>query len=224
MQKIKNHSKKAFSLVELIVSLSIFAFIFSIVIGITLALTRSQSKVQAQLFLTQSAQNTIELMSRQLRFGYSYSGSTLQSYQASNYGQTITLNARESAIGSISFASSSQILTNAADSPFILFEGQAGDPTIFTDQVAFCYANNNLYRVTNFNVQTNNKTYFKKCDEGDPILPESIKLDYISFDVYGDSSESPRNPMVRIKMRLSHEEGGYLEIQTTVTQRLITYF
>ena len=56
------------------------------------------------------------------------------------------------------------------------------------------------------------------------MLPDNITIEKISFDVYGGLAENPKNPLVRIKMRLKHEEAGSLDIQTTITQRLVSYF
>ena len=56
------------------------------------------------------------------------------------------------------------------------------------------------------------------------MLPDNITVEKISFDVYGGLSDNPKNPMVRVKLRLKSEDAGSIDMQTTITQRLITYF
>jgi type II secretory pathway pseudopilin PulG len=65
---------RAFSLVEIMISMAIFSFIFSIVTGIALVLVHAQVRVQSQVFLAQTAQTTLENISRNLRYGYAYLG------------------------------------------------------------------------------------------------------------------------------------------------------
>jgi type II secretory pathway pseudopilin PulG len=226
---IKEKKLKTFSLVEIMVSLALFAFILTIVVGTAITLVNAQKRVQADIFLVQSAQTTLENISRNLRFGYNYSGSTFTAYENSPNGDTIYVRAEDvsGVIGSV--ASSSQLLTNAPNSPFVIFESQSGNPQILSDQNAYCFAkdangNNKIYKISNFNVETNNITYYKRCNEGESLLPEKVNLDYLVFDVYGQSSTAPKNPMVRIKLKITHAEGGSIEMQTTITQRLIPYF
>jgi hypothetical protein len=122
-------------------------------------------------------------------------------------------------------ASSTQVLSNAENSPFILFEAQTGNPNSYADQNAFCMKNSKLYKVTNFIQDSGNVNVWRvSCDSGYPMLPDTITVEKIAFDVYGGSSDNPKNPMVRIKLRLKSEEAGSLDIQTTITQRLVTYF
>jgi type II secretory pathway pseudopilin PulG len=227
--KIQNKKLKTFSLIEILVSLALFAFILTIVVGTAIMLVNAQKRVQADIFLTQSAQVTLENLSRNLRFGYNYSGSTFSSYQSSPGGETVYVNAEDVSTNVGSVASSSQLLTNALNSPFVVFESQNGNPTDLSDQQAYCFAkdatgNNKIYKIEGFNVETNNITYYKKCSDGESLLPEKVNLDYIVFDVYGQSSTAPKNPMIRIKLKLTHVEGGSVEMQTTITQRLIPYF
>lgn len=220
----KRNKLKGFSLIEIIVSLAIFAFIITAVITVAVSLVRAQTKVQSQLFLSQTAQTTLESMSRQLRYGYNYSGSTQSAYEFSEAGNTITVSTSDVSGTTGSSASTSQILSNASDSPFILFEPQGGNPSVLTDQNAFCHKDGKLYKISTFGVQTNGTTYYARCNEGAPMLPDNITLEKISFDIYASNSENPKNPMVRIKMIISHPEAGSMEVQTTVTQRLVTYF
>ena len=184
----------------------------------------SQNKLQGKVFLVQSAQTTLELMSRQIRFGYNYTGSTKSSYDSSANGNTILIQLEDLSNKTNVVSSSSQILANALNSPYILFEGQSGNPNDWTDQNAFCAYNKKLYKLSRFILENNKTNLTAICSTGQNILPDEVNLDYISFDVYGDDSASPKNPTVRIKLKLSSDEGGSMEIQTTVTQRLVTYF
>jgi type II secretory pathway pseudopilin PulG len=239
-------AKKAFSLVEIIISLALFSFIITMVVGISLTLVKAQTRVQADVFLTQSAQTTLENITRNLRFGYNYSGTVAGGYNGSNLfiglgkvdlptqeivgidqnGQNIyaTSTTRVSAV-----ATSSLILSDAPNSPFVIFEAQDGNPENYTDQNAYCFAKdsnglNKLYKIIKFQTTTTGEGFFAECSSGDQMLPEKIVLDYITFDVYGQSSTAPKNPMVRVKLKMSHIDGGSIEIQTSVTQRLIPYF
>lgn len=227
--KIQDKKLKTFSLIEIMVSLALFSFILTIVVGTAIMLVNAQKRVQADIFLTQSAQTTLENITRNVRFGYNYSGSTFTNYQNSPNGETLYVNAEDVSTNIGSAASSSQLLTNAVNSPFIIFESQSGNPTTLSDQNAYCFAkdangNNKIYKITSFQIETDNITYFRRCSEGDPLLPEKVNLDYLVFDVYGQSSTAPKNPMVRLKIKLTHVEGGSVEMQTTITQRLVPYF
>lgn len=220
----KKNKKQAFSLIEILVSLTIFSLIITAVITITISMITAQKKVQAKIFLTQTAQTTLESMSRQVRFGYSYTGNTQSSYTTSEAGQTIYINTTDLSATSGSSGTSTTNLVNAKDSPFILYESQGGNPNSWADQSAFCAANGRLYKVSSFGVETNGTTYKARCDGGAPMLPDDVTLEKISFDIYAGDIQNPKNPMVRIKMRLKHEDGGIMDVQTTVTQRLVSYF
>lgn len=210
----------AVSLVEIIVSMAIFAFIITIIIATSISLARAQQRVQAEMFLTQTAQVTIENISRNLRFGYAYSGTTLANYQANNSEVFI----ETAAVVSTSTATTTQLVQNVTKSPFVVFEAQGGDPTSYSDQNVYCTVGGNLYKISTFTLQSNATTYRQRCDNGESMLPDDVTLDYIYFDVYGQSSENPKNPMVRIRLKMSSELGGSVDLQTTVTQRLIQYF
>ncbi len=239
MYKIKNKFK-AFSLIEVVVSLAIFSFIISIVIGTSISLVRAQTRVQAQMFLSQSAQTTIENMSRNLRYGYSYSGSSEEDYKRNGNNLILNTDQRSAEVikqcvrdfsgaqictnenGVVVLASTSDISINIKDSPFVLFEKQDGNPTSYVDQNAYCVEDSKLYKISSFQIQSNGGLNFeRRCKDGENMLPEGVKLDFISFDILGQNSLNPKNPTVRIKMKLSSELGGSLQIQTTVTQRLI---
>jgi prepilin-type N-terminal cleavage/methylation domain-containing protein len=233
----KNKNISGFSLIEIIVSLAIFSFIFSIVIGISISLVRAQTKVQAQVFLIQTVQTTLESMSRSLRYGYFYEGTDAGSYNdkiivrsksiikdsedCRIYKDENGIN-RQECTNTTATNTESQILSiNKQDSPFIMFEAQGGDPTSYADQNAFCFANNSLYRLTKFQVLSAAQGYEANCSSGNKMLPDNIKLDFVSFDIYSESSENPKNPLVRIKLKISNEQGNSMFMQTTVTQRLV---
>jgi type II secretory pathway pseudopilin PulG len=221
-KKEKLTKKNAFSLVEIIVSLAIFSFIITSVVAISLQMTQTQKKIQAKLFLAQTSQTLIESMSRQIRYGYFYSGDD-GSYAGNN--GTLTVNTSNISTLNNSNADYSQDLSNKKNSPYVVFESQGGNPNDFKDQMAFCVKDSKLYRVNAFIQDTTASNVFKAtCDTGAQMVPDSITVEAISFDIYGGDSAVPKNPTVRIKMRLKHEEGGTMDIQTSVTQRLVTYF
>ncbi len=223
-ENFKSYKKKGFSLVEILISLSIFSVLIVSVVTITMSMINNQKKVQAKLFLSQTANTTLENMSRQIRYGYSYTGNTQGAYATSEAGQTIYINTSDTTNANGNSATSTTNLVNADNSPFILFESQNGNPNSWYDQNAFCFANGKLYKITKFEVETNGTTYKARCDSGAPMLPEDITLEKISFDIYAGNIQNPKNPMVRIKLRLKHEEVGSIDVQTTITQRLVTYF
>ena len=213
----------AFSLIEIIVSLALFSFVITAVVTLSIQMVSVQKQIQSQLFLTQTAQTTLENISRNLRYGYTYSGSTQASYDS--YSQAIIVNIQDISVTSGASASSTQILSNAENSPFILFEPQTGNPNSYADQNAFCVKSNKLYKVTIFTQDNSNANIWRaSCDSGYPMLPDNITVEKISFDVYGGLSDNPKNPMVRVKLRLKSEDAGSIDMQTTITQRLITYF
>jgi prepilin-type N-terminal cleavage/methylation domain-containing protein len=228
---------KAFSLIEIIVSLAIFSFIFSIVIGVSLSIVKAQSKVQSQIFLTHTAQIVLDSMSRDLAYGYVYQGTTPLNYS----DNILILNNRISegvpnctiepdvngilvrnCSNSTNAIDTQSIYSNIENSPFILFESQRGDPLSYSDQKAYCNFNNQLYKINSFDtVLSNGQGYQARCDTGSSLLPDDIKLDFISFDIFGDSATRPKNPIVRIKLKLSDKFGESVYMQTTVTQRLV---
>jgi prepilin-type N-terminal cleavage/methylation domain-containing protein len=242
----KNSKKEAFSLVEILVSLAIFSVIITSVISLTMSMVSAQKNIQAKMFLAQTAQTTIESMSRQIRYGYSYSGTDspfsdlirinehneviTQQLNASGEFVASTANSGYAAVNGVlsdsalTATSTYQLLTNVSDSPYIIFEQQNGNPGSFADQNAFCVADNRLYKVTEFTVQSSGSTYESFCKSGSPMLPDNITVEKISFDIYGGDVQNPKNPMVRIRLRLKHEVAGTLDMQTTITQRLVTYF
>ncbi len=216
-------NKSAFSLIEVIVSLALFSFVITAVVTLSIQMATTQRQIQAQLFLVQTAQTTLENMSRNLRFGYNYSGSEKNIFD----GKIVLKSASTSAVASSSGAYS-QILFNVANSPFVLFEAQGGNPTSYADQNSYCMEKGQLYRITDFVEETGStdaiKYWSARCDSGFPMLPDEVEVESLSFDIFGDDSQNPKYPMTRIRMKIKHEEAGSLEIQTTVTQRLVTYF
>jgi prepilin-type N-terminal cleavage/methylation domain-containing protein len=218
----KTKMKNGFTLIEILVSLAIFSAIITTVLGITMSMVNAERKIQAELFLASSAQTTLESMSRQIRYGYNYSGNSSVVFEANL--KSVVIDSKDISNTTGSSASTTQNLINAQNSPFLLFESQGGNPNTFTDQNAFCAVGGKLYKISNFSVDTDGTTFRAACTSGSSMLPDDITLESISFDVYGDSSENPKNPMVRIKMRLSHPDGGALDVQSTVTQRLVSYF
>lgn len=215
----------------------------------------AQKRIQAQLFLSQTAQTTIESMSRQLRYGYTYSAApsavsfdgilrinesvinitqvlisggstatTTDDVYATTTASSGYASTSQTASGDLVTRISYQLLTNSENSPFIIFENQSGNPNSYSDQNAFCAMNGKLYKISSFDVQTNGTTYERICTQGSQMLPDSITIENLSFDVIGGSTSAPRNPTVRIKMRLKHDEAGSIDIQTSVTQRLTSYF
>jgi prepilin-type N-terminal cleavage/methylation domain-containing protein len=217
--KIKTNKieKKAFSLIEIVISLAIFSFLITSVLTITLSMINAQKRVQGQLFLAQTAQTVVETMSRQLRYGYNYTGNTTPG------GNIITITASDVSNIASSTATTSQNLINAENSPFIVFESQNGNPNDLADQNAFCTYEGMLYKISKFNFETNTK-FSEFCTSGSKMLPDNIILENISFDIYGGDPANPKNPMVRIKLKIKHDEIGSMDLQTTVTQRLVTYF
>lgn len=240
----------ALTLIEIIVSLAVFSFIFSIVIGISLMLVRAQTKIQAQIFLTQTAQTTIEDISRNLRFGYAYSGGDRANYMSSGYNirlnntkiiktpvcvdkydeNGILIVGEKVCSNPENEVTDTPVIMDAADSPFIVFENKDGNPTTYIDQNTYCIGPRTdntltLYKLEKFTGLNSNGTYVEDfckstSESAQDMLPSDVKLNYASFDVYGQSAESPVNPMVRVKLKISSELGGEIMIQTTVTQRL----
>lgn len=223
---VTGKKKQGFSLVEILVSLSIFTFIITAVTSITFTMVATQKRIQAQLFLDQTAQTTLETISRQLRYGYNYSGVTSNSAFDGiiRIDQILTNSTEDLTAGSVTSQSLSQLLANVENSPYIVFESQSGNPSTYSDQNVFCAINGSLRKITNFGVQTNGTTYEKACSEGVSMLPDQITLESISFDIFSGTSGNPKNPLVRIKLKLKHQATGSLEVQTTITQRLVTYF
>lgn len=253
MLKNGKNKIKAFSLVEIIISLAIFSFIFSIVIGIALMLVRAQSKVQSQVFVTQTAQTLVNDMSQSLRYGYAYFGGDRIQYTNSGYKIRLenkaiakpgdldiqqnqnciqsngTLNC--SLVSPDTEITNSQLVNNRQDSPFIVFESKDGDPYTYADQNAYCIGPRSdgtmtLYKLETFKeIETNGSYVEDFCNSSSKsaqdMIPDGINLDYVSFDVNGQSSENPTNPMVRVKLKLTSEIGGEILIQTTITQRLV---
>jgi prepilin-type N-terminal cleavage/methylation domain-containing protein len=241
---------QAFSLVEIMISMAIFSFIFSIVTGIALILVRAQVRVQAQVFLTQTAQTTLENLSRNLRYGYAYLGGDRESY-LSNYILFINnspvqkdrvCNEYYDFVDQITkqtcsdqyteqFNTQENTFANRLNSPFIVFESQGGNPREYSDQNSYCIGprtdgSQTLYKLEKFNAPNSTGTRFEdRCDSTNrnalDMLPKGIRLEEAGFDVYGESAENPTNPMVRVRIKLSSEDGGTIYLQTSITQRLI---
>jgi prepilin-type N-terminal cleavage/methylation domain-containing protein len=240
---------QAFSLVEIMISMAIFSFIFSIVTGIALVLVRAQVKVQAQVFLTQTAQTTLENLSRNLRYGYAYLGGYREEYLSnytlfinnnpvqmervcSDYYDFVTQETKQTCSDEYTeqFNTQDNAFANSIDSPFIIFESQSGNPREYSDQSSYCMGprtdgSMTLYKLEKFNAPSSEGTRFEdRCDNTNEnaldMLPKGVKLEEAGFDVYGESVENPTNPMVRIRLKISSEDGGTIYLQTTITQRL----
>jgi hypothetical protein len=117
-------------------------------------------------------------------------------FESSEAGQTISINLVNTSTDTGSSATTTQNLINAVDSPFILFESQGGNPNNVADQNAFCAYGGKLFKISQFQVETNGLTYKARCDSGTPLLPENIILEKVSFDIYAGTFQAPKNTAV----------------------------
>lgn len=67
IDNILKNNKKGFTLVEILIAVSIFTLITMVVSGIYLAFSRAQTNTKASLTLLNDAQYTLEVMSREIR-------------------------------------------------------------------------------------------------------------------------------------------------------------
>ena len=195
----KTQKKAGFSLIEVIVSMSIFLIAILVIIGALISLTDASRKARAIRVVTDNLSAALDSMSRNTRMGgYYHCGCGNPTTPGDT---TFPDTPRDCAMA--------DTLGGGGDACFA-FEGQFGDPNDPNDQIVYRLFDNRIQR------SVNSGTTFKNL-----TAPE-IHIDTLRFYVHG-TQLSQDQPMVTMVLRgvasTSARTATDFNIQTTISSR-----
>lgn len=199
MRNKKRNTKAGFSLIEMIVSMSIFLIAILIVIGALISLSDASRKARSVRVVTDNLSAALDSMSRSVRMG---------GYYHCGCGDPTTL-------GDTTFPDlprdcpMTDALGSGGDACFA-FEGQYGDPLNVNDQIIYRLFDHRIQRSTDSGVTFKNLT-----------APE-IDISALRFYVHGTLPNQDQ-PMVTMVLRgtakTTERTATEYNIQTTISGR-----
>ena len=195
----RGETQAGFSLIEMIVSISIFLIAILIIIGALISLSDASRKARSIRVVTDNLSAALDSMSRNIRMG---------GYYHCGCGSPTTP-------GDTTFPNSprdcpmTDNLGGGGDACFA-FEGQYGDPTNVNDQIVYRLYGNRIQRSTDSGATFKNLT-----------APE-INISSLRFYVYG-TTPAQDQPMVTMLLRgaasTSIRTATDFNVQTTISGR-----
>ncbi len=191
----RGKQNRGFTLIEMMVSVSIFAMVMLMATGALLSIIDASRKAQAQQTAYSNLDAAIESMSRGIRVGTAYRCVLL----AGDLGQPIIASPQDCPSGASTFA----------------FEAYGGNPALTTDQTVFRLNGTQIERsLTSGSVGS-----------WVPLTSSQIAVDGLLFYVNGSQPSNSQQPMVNFLVRghvgTNQKTRSDFNIQTTVSQRLL---
>lgn len=188
--------EKGFTLIEVLVSVGIFAVVMTIALGALLAMTESNRRVETMKSVINTLNFALDSMSRSIRTGV-------------NYRCSATGTAPQSCASSPSTA-----LT------FLAANGSVGDGTLQNVQVAYCRGNNSTCSSSGTAIlrSIDGGATFA------PITSREVVIETLNFYVIGAESGDGIQPKVTVLLTgyvdVSATQRSRFNLQTSITQRL----
>lgn len=184
-------SKKGFSLIEIMVAVSLFAVVMTISVGSLLSLIEANRKAQALNSVINNLNFALENMSRNIRVGSTYYCSTSTSVPA-NLDTT-----KDCSNGGVLFA----------------FEGNKGDPKDSTDQIVYRFIGSRIEK------SVDSGATFIAVTASEVTINE-MKF-YTVGSTRGDSSQPRVVMTIQGTAGISSKSKTNFNLQTTVSQRIL---
>jgi len=186
-----------FTLVEVLVSLSIFAIVVTMSVGSLLVLIAANSRTQSAQMLVNSVATTLDSMVRDIRTGYDYQcGGSL------DFGTTITPHDCLSGASSFAFTETGGSLTNAD-----------GDP-------------NGSHRI-GFRFNTTDKSVERRIEDESWVrmTPDSVEVSTLDFVTTNTDRTDDYSPVVTVYLAGTvYDSDGSpatFNLETTITQQML---
>lgn len=192
--------RAGFTLIEMMVSLSIFSIIMLIALGSILTIVDANRKTQTIQAVVNNLDFALETMSRNIRVGSTYRCQNGFQGGANNYNNTQDC--------------------GGGGRTHLTFEGRLGDPASNADQITYFYdaAAEAVFRQIGTDESAENQIR---------LTSEEVVVEGLSFLVDGSQSGTGSNaqqPFVRIRMwgyALIGSTRTNFNLQTAVTQRML---
>ena len=206
MRKSNKHTKGGFTLLEMIVSSSIFVIVMLVIVGALISLNNESRKARSVRLVTDNLSAAIDSMSRNIRMGsYYHCGCGMAGVPSTAGDANFPDGPRD--------CSMTDTDGNGGDACFA-FESQFGDPTLTSDQY--------VYRLFNHRIQRSKDggaTYI------DLTAPE-ININTLNFIVNG-STPDQHQPAVTLLLRgtatVTPKISTDFNMQTTLGSRTPNY-
>lgn len=200
------HTQRGFTLVEMIVSLALFAVVSTMSVGTVVVLLDGNRELRDEQATIGNVQFALDAMTRDIRTGYDYicetrngGGGPPNSIFGSNHN---SLTAPDDCVNGLNSGN-----PNARHGvSFIIADSGSGSP----QRMAYYY-------------DRDEASIFRRVGDNDPesILSESIVLNDANFFVTGTSDTDETQPTVTVRLEVEAEDGIPFELQTAVTQRFL---
>jgi prepilin-type N-terminal cleavage/methylation domain-containing protein len=194
-------SQRGFTLVEMIVSLALFAVVATMSVGTVVVLLDGNRDLRGEQATISNVQFALDVMTRDIRTGYDYICDTSTSgviFGSTHNSMTGTTDCEDG------FTNGNANAQHGVS--FIVANSSSGVP----ERMAYYY-------------DRGEAGIFRRIGNGDPesILSESITLNDANFIVTGTSKTDEIQPTVTILLEVEAADGLPFELQTTVTQRFL---
>lgn len=199
MMQSSSQRNNGFTLIEMLVALSLFTIVVTIAVGAFLSLIGASKSVQGEQSVITTLTFVLDSMTREIRTGTNYYCNTRSVLDDPSQVSTSTV--RDCATGSdgLSFVEAGSSITTGAASA----------------RIAYYYDNSS----------STNRTIMRKVGNGAPqsIVSDGITVTNAQFFVTGStrlgSGTDTNQPTVTIVLEARDENGATTTLQTTVTQR-----
>ncbi len=195
LRTMAKQTRPGFTLIEMMVAVSIFAIVMMIGVGALLALIDTNKRAQAINSVMNNVNAAVESMSRSIRVGTTYHCHT---GAATPFPSTLSTTQDCTDGGGVLFA----------------FEKPSGDRDDDGDQV--------VYRINGTQIERN--LFSGVADKWVAMTAPEVSIDSLEFYVLGsDSSDSIQPRVVMVIQGSANVPGGVtnFSVQSSVTQRLI---
>lgn len=202
------HTQRGFTLVEMIVSLALFAVVSTMSVGTVVVLLDGNRELRDEQATIGNVQFALDAITRDIRTGYNYICDSEPGGLPSESIFTGNLD---------NLTSSGEDCTN----------GLTGNNPNARHGVSFIIADSDsgsgLPQRMAYYYDRGEASIFRRVGDNDPesILSESITLNDANFFVTGTSDSDETQPTVTVRLEVEAEDGVPFELQTTVTQRFL---
>ncbi len=220
-------NQSGFTLVEMIVSLAIFAIVVTVSVGALLVLVGTNQRLQGEQSVMTNLSFALDSMTREIRTGsYYYCASSLNANQITTQGYSLDTALTDQGTGR-------QIIGDCAN-------GKSNDNDVY-HWLAFVEGGDSISGTTNDRIvyfyDSNERTVKRRVgtEAGQSIISSEVYIVDFQFFLTGsedlktdtalnDNAVDVRQPTVTIYIRAAENPDGsgkQFEVQTTVTQRTL---
>lgn len=199
MSGVSLQKNTGFTLIEMLVALSLFTIVITIAVGAFLALIGASKSVQGEQSVITTLTFVLDSMTREIRTGTNYYCNTRSVLDDPSQVSTSTVRDCTGGSDGLSFVEAGSSISSGASNK----------------RIAYYYDNSS----------STNRTIMRKVSNGTPqsIVSDGITVTNAEFFVTGSdrlgNGTDTNQPTVTIILEATDENGATTTLQTTVTQR-----